>query len=120
MRKLQERWRKFLCDERGNVESAMVLIPLLILFLAGMQVSIAIHTRNIVRMDVQDVANTRAISGDFLTSDVVLPISSSSSPLNLLVVRRERNIPATILNSPIVVGGRRVDVQGFAVVEGTG
>ena len=107
-------------DERGNVESAMVLIPLLILFLAGTQIASATYLRNSERMNAQDQATTRAISGDFENKDEFIHIESSGDGqnLDLLVVHRSRSI-ADLL--PYFLGGttrnRNVDLYGFAVVE---
>ena len=107
-------------DERGNMESAMVLIPLLILFLAGTQIASASYLRNSERMTAQDEATNRAISGDFESEDEFIHIDSSGDGqyLDLLITRRSRSIADLV---PNFLGGttsnRRVDLYGFAVVE---
>jgi hypothetical protein len=114
------RLRGLLSEQRGNVESALVLVPLLILFLIGMQLSLAVHERNVERMKVQNEASTRAISGEFEDGDEFLHIESSgdSQNLDLLITHREssvRDLLPSFLN-----GGsadRRVDLSGFAVIE---
>lgn len=111
-------WQKYLRDERGSVESALVLVPLLTLFLVGMQISIAIHGRDIARVEAQDKANLRAISGDFLASDSFVTIHSGDGLRTLLVVRKESSLPRTLINSPLFSGRRSVDVDGLAIVEG--
>lgn len=110
----------FLGDERGNVESALVLIPLAILFLVGMQIASATFLRNSERMIAQDQATSRAISGNFEAYDDFIHIDSSGEGqnLDLLVTRHSRSI-ADLL--PNFLGGstrgRNVDLYGFAVVE---
>jgi hypothetical protein len=111
---------RHLREDRGNVESALVLIPLLILFLIGMQISLAIHARNVGRVEAQNSASVRAISGEFEPSDRFIHIESSGDGqnLDLLITRRE----ATVLSLlPGFVTGssstREVDVGGVAVVE---
>ena len=107
-------------DDRGNAESTLVLVPLLILFLIGMQISLATHSRNVERMKVQDEASVRAISGDFQESDNFIHIESSGDGqnLDLLVTHREKGIKDFI---PGFLGGatsdRGVSVDGIAIVE---
>lgn len=107
-------------SERGSVESALVIIPLMVLFLLGMQLSLFAHSRNMSKLHSQDEASIRAISGNFDDSDEFIHIESSGSNqnLDLLITRREsqlRNfIPGTIGSSS---SRRSVDVQGMAIVE---
>ena len=58
---------KFIIDERGNVESSLVLIPLLVLFLVGFQLATAVHGRNINALEAQAEATSRAVSYTHLT-----------------------------------------------------
>ena len=54
----------FLADQRGNVESSLVLIPLLILSLVGFQLATAVHARNINTIEAQadeEIARLEAI-----------------------------------------------------------
>lgn len=111
---------RMLRDQRGNVESALVLIPLLLLFLVGMQISLAIHARNVGRIEAQNGASVRAISGDFEEGDSFIHIESSgdSQNLDLLVTRSERKVQDLI---PGFLSGasshREVGVEGLAVIE---
>lgn len=111
---------RHLREERGSAESALVMVPLLILFLIGMQVSLAIHSRNLERMQGQNEASVRAISGDFEANDNFLHIESSGDGqnLDLLITRKERGIQDLM---PGLLGGvsanRMVDVEGIAIVE---
>lgn len=111
---------RYVKEERGNVESALVLVPLLILFLIGMQISLAIHTRNLSRIEAQNNASVRAISGEFAEGDSFIHIESSGDNrgLDLLVARKE----STLLNllPGFLMGSSSsgiIDVGGIAVVE---
>jgi hypothetical protein len=111
---------EFLRSTRGNTESAMVLIPLLVLFILGMQVSIAVHARNNLKITAQDEASTRAILGDFKDGDEFLHIDESgdNQNLDLLIVRKESELIEVL---PYFLRGgrdsRQLEVQGFAVIE---
>jgi hypothetical protein len=107
-------------DNRGSAESALVIVPLLVLFLIGMQISLVTHSRNVGRMKVQDEASIRAISGEFQEGDDFIHIESSGDGqnLDLLVSHREatiQNLLPTFLNE--VIAGRGVSVDGIAIVE---
>lgn len=107
-------------SDRGNVESAMVLIPLLLLFLAGTQIATAAHFRNSERITAQDEASTRAISGEFAEGDEFVHIDSSGDGqnLDLLITHRARSIPDLVpgfLGG--ASGGRAVGLYGLALVE---
>jgi hypothetical protein len=107
-------------EERGSVESALVLIPLLILFLIGMQISLAIHARNIGRVEAQNNASVRAISGEFQDNDNFIHIESSgdNQNLDLLITRSERTfqnlLPGFLTGAS---SARKVGVEGIAIVE---
>ncbi len=111
---------RHLREDRGNVESALVLIPLLALFLIGMQISLAIHSRNIGRIEAQNSASVRAISGEFESGDSFIHIESSgdNQNLDLLITRKETTflnlLPGFLTGSSST---REVDVGGIAVIE---
>jgi hypothetical protein len=113
-------FRRFIRDESGNIESAMVLIPLLFLFLCSIQLVLAIQVRNFDQNEVQSQASTRAISGSFAATDSVLNISSDNSFENqkILIVSKLRDIPILIPGLSKILGGRlQSDVKGVAVIE---
>jgi hypothetical protein len=116
VKSIKNLWR----DESGSAESTLVLIPLLILFLIGAQLTLAVHARNITRMETQNGASIRAISGEFEESDEFIHIESSgdSQNLDLLVAHGERDIRDLIPGfSGRVTSGRMVEVDGIAIVE---
>jgi hypothetical protein len=107
-------------EERGSAESALVMVPLLILFLIGMQISLAIHARNVDRSEAQNGASVRAISGEFEGSDDFIHIESGgdNQNLDLLVTSSQRSI--TNLIPGFLTGtssNREVYVGAIAIVE---
>ena len=106
--------------ERGSVESALVLVPLMVLFLIGMQIATATHTRNVEKIDAQNSATTRAISGDFEIGDEFIHIDSSGDGQNLdLLVTHKQSSLSDLLPGFLGGGssGREVTVDGMAIVE---
>ena len=113
-------FKAFNKDESGNIESAMVLIPLLLLFLCSIQLVTAIQIRNFDQSEVQSQASSRAISGAFAETDSILNILSSNSfeDQQMLIVSKRRDIPILIPGLSKVLGGRlQSEVTGLAVIE---
>lgn len=107
-------------SDRGSVESSMLIAPLLILFLMGMQIAVTAHSRNIEKMRAQDGASVRAISGEFLPGDQFIHIDGSGDGqnLDLIISHREANVIAFLPNLERVLGRKpRIAVDGIAVVE---
>lgn len=107
-------------DERGSVESALVLIPLLILFLVTMQIGVAINFRNIDRTFAQSEASERAISGQFTSGDRVMEVNpfGTFNSLGILISRKISSIPILIpFIGSFINRGHRSDVTGIAVIE---
>ena len=114
-------WRE-LREERGNVESSLVLIPLLFLFLISAQLILAIGMRDADSLAAANDASTRAISGKFLQSDEEASLESSDrfSNISLLVARRTRQIPELIPGLSQLLGRRlETDAKGIAIIENT-
>ena len=112
--------QRVIFGDRGSVESSMVLIPLIFLFLIATQITIAIHARNLERASVQSDASVRAISGNFEASDTFLPIDSPdpNQNLELLVTYRERTLPTLVPGlTRILNRDPRVEVSGIAIIE---
>lgn len=109
-------------DEKGNVESSMVLIPLLILFLIGIELIVATNLRNSDAAMAQGEASARAISGQILPSDEVIELDSSDrfSHIRLLITRRRSTLPQIVPGLIALMGGSpSTDVKGVAVMEST-
>ena len=114
-------WRE-LREERGNVESSLVLIPLLFLFLISAQLILAIGMRDADSLAAANDASTRAISGKFLQSDEEASLESSDrfSNISLLIARRTRQIPELIPGLSQLLGRRlETDTKGIAIIENT-
>ena len=114
-------WREFR-EERGNVESSLVLIPLLFLFLISAQLILAIGMRDADSLAAANDASTRAISGKFLQSDEEASLESSDrfSNISLLIARRTRQIPELIPGLSQLLGRRlETDTKGIAIIENT-
>jgi len=119
-------WRKrrrntvVLQGEAGNVESAMVLIPLLILFLIGIELVIATNLRNGDVAIAQGEASRRAISGQMYASDEVVELSSPDrfAHIRLLITHRRTTLPQMVPGLIALMGGSpSTDVKGAAIME---
>jgi hypothetical protein len=110
----------FITDERGSVESALILIPLLITFLIGFQMAYVAHSRNVARYEIQNQASVRAISGKFGEGDRLIHIDSSgdSQNLDLLVEEKSGSLLNFLPNLMGISANQRViSVNGIAIVE---
>jgi hypothetical protein len=109
-------------DERGNVESSLALIPLLILFLTSLQLIVAVGYRNADTLQASDDASVRAISGEFSIEDTEITILSPDrfSNISLLVTRYGRKIPELVPGLRAIIGRDfETNLNGIAVIENT-
>lgn len=118
----KSRIASFVREEDGNVESSLVLIPLLVLFLISAQLIVSINYRNIEQARAQSIATEQAIAGvadssfDVETAESSLPFGE----IRLLISRKVRDIPTLIPGLSQILGRPlQVDVQGVAVIEET-
>ena len=112
--------RKLIKQEDGNIESSLVLIPLILLFLCGAQLVTTIFQRNTSFIDVQNQASTRAISGRFLDGDRTIDVISPNrlDQLKLLVINPRQAIPVLIPGLSLLLGKRlESNLNGVAVIE---
>jgi hypothetical protein len=106
--------------EDGNVESALVLIPMLILFLIGVQLIVATNIRNIEMALAQGDASARAISHQYQSGDEVLEVGGRIEKIQILITHRTRTLPQLVPGLAVLMGGNpESDVLGIAVVEPT-
>ena len=106
----------------GNVESAMVLIPLLILFLIGIQLIIATNLRNTDAALAQGDASRRAISGEVYSTDEVIELDSPDrfARIKILITHRRTTLPRIVPGLIALMGGSpSTDVKGIAIMEST-
>ena len=110
-------WRAFR-KEDGNVESALVLIPMLVLFLIGVQIIVATNIRNTEMALAQGDASARAISHQYQSGDQVVEVGGGIRKIQLLITHRTRTLPQMVPGLVALMGGQPVsDVLGIAVVE---
>ena len=108
----------FLQKEDGNVESALVLIPMLILFLIGVQLIVATNIRNTEMALAQGDASARAISHQYQLGDEVLEVGGRIQKIQVLVTHRTHMLPQLVPGLVALMGGNPVsDVVGIAVIE---
>ena len=106
----------------GNVESAMVLIPLLILFLIGIELIIATNLRNTDAALAQGDASRRAISGQVYSTDEVIHLDSPDpfARIKILITHRRTTLPQVVPGLIALMGGSpSTDVKGAAIMEST-
>jgi hypothetical protein len=109
---------QLLQKEDGNVESALVLIPMLILFLIGVQLIVATNIRNTEMALAQGDASARAISHQYQPGDEVLEVGGRIQKIQVLVTHRTHILPQIVPGLVALMGGNSVsDVVGIAVIE---
>lgn len=113
--------KKFWRDQEGAVESTLVVIPLVTLFLIAVELIVAVNYRNLDLTYAQSAASTEAISGVVPNSDEVISFSSPHSfeELRLVVAHRTRLLPRLIPTLPFFGGDgmHSTAVSGVAVME---
>jgi hypothetical protein len=118
---LSSRIRAHLAKEDGNVESALVLIPLLMVFLIGAQVIAATNLRNADLAMAQGDAAARAISQEFHPDDELIEIGGGVEKIRVLVTHRSHTVPQLVPGLIELLGGApATDVVGIAVIEPSG
>ena len=110
----------YLRKEDGNVESALVLIPMLILFLIGVQLIVATNIRNTEMALAQGEASARAISHEYQLGDEVFEVGGRIQKIQVLITHRTHILPQIVPGLVALMGGNPVsDVVGIAVIEPT-
>jgi hypothetical protein len=113
--------KRFWRDQSGVVESGLVMIPLLVLFLISMELIIAVNMRNIDLAFVQGRATSVAIGAEQRYGDTVssFPYSDAHGDFRIVVTRQNRRIPNLLagLASFIHLQSRSTEVSGVAVME---
>ena len=121
MIRLKKTWN-LIKDERGNVESSLVMIPLVFLFLIGIQLVLAIGMRDADSLTASDQASTRAISGNFSQYDRERKLQSPDrfSNLSILITMHSRKIPELVPGLTVLLGREpETDARGIAIIENT-
>ena len=110
---------KFLHSDKGNVESALVIIPLLALFLATLQLIATVNYRNVDMTKTQNKAGYQAVWQQVNPGDQEIKLASGSpfEKLRLLVVKAEREVPQIFPGISALLGGKKIRTTGTAVIE---
>jgi hypothetical protein len=117
---MRQRLLHVIAKEDGNVESALVLIPMLVLFLIGIQVIVATNIRNADMALVQGDASARAISHNYQSGDEVVEVGGRIEKIKILITHRTRTLPQLVPGLVDLMGGApATDVVGIAVIEPT-
>jgi hypothetical protein len=118
MKAIKEKSLPNLKKDDGNVESALVLIPMLILFLIGMQLIVATNIRNAEMALAQGDASARAISHQYQVGDEVYEVGGRIEKIQVLITHRTHLLPQIVPGLVALMGGNPVsDVVGIAVIE---
>ncbi|MCF8534923.1 MAG: hypothetical protein K9F92_01905 [Candidatus Nanopelagicaceae bacterium] len=105
-------------SEDGSVESALVVIPLLALFLISFQLVLTVTNRNILASYAQSSATHSSITGQFANGDRVIDLDSPDAfkELKAVVSTRNRQLPNLV---PFLdQHDRQLSVNGFSILEG--
>ena len=111
---------KSLRNERGSVESALVVIPLMTLFLISFQLVLAISSRNIETSYAQSAATHNSITGRFERGDVIIDLNSPDAfnKLRAIVTTHNRALPNLLPH--LVNQENAISVHGFSILENQG
>jgi len=117
---MRQRLLHVIAKEDGNVESALVLIPMLVLFLIGIQVIVATNIRNADMALAQGDASARAISHNYQSGDEVVEVGGRIEKIKILITHKSRTLPQLVPGLADLMGGTpATDVVGIAVIEPT-
>ena len=118
MKAIKEKSLSNLKKDDGNVESALVLVPMLTLFLIGVQLIVATNIRNAEMALAQGDAAARAISHQYQLGDEVYEVGGRIEKIQVLITHRTHLLPQIVPGLVALMGGRPVsDVVGIAVIE---
>ncbi|MFM8921564.1 MAG: hypothetical protein ACKOFV_02750 [Candidatus Nanopelagicaceae bacterium] len=105
--------------EDGNVESSLAIIPLLLLFLATLQLITVVNFRNIDFANVQSQASVKSVHQVVEPSDQLISLDSGGfrNKLRLLVSSNEREMPLIFPGIAQILNGKKLRTEGAAVFE---
>jgi hypothetical protein len=114
-----KKFLKYLHSAEGNVESALVIIPLIALFLATLQLIATVNYRNVDMTRTQNTASNQAVWAEVKPGDQEIKLDSGSAfeELRLIVVKTEREIPRIFPGIANLIGNKKLITKGTAVIE---
>lgn len=106
-------------SEVGSIESGLVLIPLLALFLTTLQLIATVNLRNVDQAMGQNQASRQAVHQIIRPGDEIIELNSGDffSRLRLLIVRTKRDLPSIFPGLNALIGGKTLQTTGIAVFE---
>ena len=106
-------------DESGSVESALVMIPLIILFLITLQLIVTVNFRNVDQVMIQNQARVQATRQQIFNEDRLLNLKSYDifDQLRLLIVSKRHEVPQIFPWVSKLLGGKQLNLSGVAVFE---
>ena len=113
------KFKTFLLSEKGNVESALVIVPLIALFLAVLQLIATVNFRNVDLTTTQAKATQQGIWQQVNPGDQEIKLDSGDpfEKLRLIVVKTEREIPQIFPGISRLLSGKKIRSAGVAVIE---
>jgi hypothetical protein len=114
-----KKFLKYLHSAEGNVESALVIIPLIALFLATLQLIATVNYRNVDMTRTQNTASNQAVWAEVKPGNQEIKLDSGSAfeELRLIVVKTEREIPRIFPGIANLIGNKKLITKGTAVIE---
>lgn len=114
-----KKWYEYLKSEDGSVESALVIVPLIALFLATLQIIATVNYRNVDLVNTQSQASYQATWQEIQPNDSEINLESGSpyQKLRLLVVKFDRNLPQIFPGIASLIGVKKLRSTGTAVIE---
>jgi hypothetical protein len=114
-----KKFLKYLHSAEGNVESTLVIIPLIALFLATLQLIATVNFRNVDMTRTQNAASNQAVWAEVKPGDQEIKLDSGSAfeELRLIVVKTEREIPRIFPGIANLIGNKKLITKGTAVIE---
>lgn len=106
-------------DDSGTVESSLVMIPLVLLFLITLQLIATLNLRNVDLVSTQNEARIKAIQRNLTTDDRLLELKSGDmfERFRLLIINKEREIPQIFPGIIRMLGGKKLRSSGVSVYE---
>ena len=114
-----KKWSEYFQSEDGSVESALVIVPLIALFLATLQIIATVNFRNVDLTKTQSQASYQATWQEIRPNNLEIKLDSGSpyEKLRLLVVKFDSNLPQIFPGIASLMGTKKLRSTGTAVVE---
>ena len=117
-----KKWSEYFQSVDGSVESALVMIPLIALFLITLQLIVTVNYRNLDLTVAQNRASFQAAQQDIYPEDQVIDMDPANifNDFKLIVVKIEREIPKIFPGVNSLIGEKKLKSPGVALIEDSG